>query len=268
MPNFSVLQFKMADQRPQISVSEHEKAPNTPESEGSKSPIDKQCIDENNTNSMGENVSADNASQEKALFKMPAIVPKFSVNKTSSQQFMNAEKTKSTVEPPVKAKAKQEIKVDEQLVPKAKKQQSSLSPAEKLKQLETPIPYKEPAWGGPSDSDYFFEVLKNGRIISKLELSTKSFHVFGRLPSCDFPMEHPSLSRHHSVVQHCSKKTDKFDVGWYLYDLDSTHGTWVNKIKVRPRVYHRLRVGHVMKLGGSSRLLILQVILIYNYILY
>lgn len=136
-----------------------------------------------------------------------------------------------------------------------------LSPAEQLKQAQISIPYKEPIWGGipPESEKYSFDVLKNGTLIENIELGKKPWIVFGRLPSCDVFMEHPSLSRHHAVVQYRDTAEDGHERGWYLYDLDSTHGTWVNKVKVKPKVYRRLRVGHVVKFGGSSRLHILQV---------
>ncbi|XP_064621223.1 kanadaptin-like [Lineus longissimus] len=145
--------------------------------------------------------------------------------------------------------------------PKKERKQimSSLSPAEQLKQNSICLPYKEPVWGGLCETgDYRFEVLKNGTIIDDVDLQVKSFFVFGRLPSCDVTMEHPSLSRYHAIVQYCAKKNSLHEIGWYLYDLDSTHGTWINKNKVKPREYFRVRVGHVLKFGGSSRLFILQ----------
>ena len=46
--------------------------------------------------------------------------------------------------------------------------------------------------------------------------------------------------------------------GFYLYDLNSTHGSFHNKNQCFPKTYYRLRVGHMMKFGGSTRLLILQ----------
>lgn len=138
---------------------------------------------------------------------------------------------------------------------------SLLSPAEQLKETSTPIPYKEPSWGGISNDKYSLEVLKNGVIIDKIDLG-KSFYVFGRLQSCDVTMEHPSLSRHHAVLQFSKIKSEKQNIGWYLYDLDSTHGTWINKNRVYANRYYRVHVGHVLKFGGSSRLYILQVIYI------
>ena len=53
--------------------------------------------------------------------------------------------------------------------------------------------------------------------------------------------------------------------GFYVYDLGSTHGTYLNKQKVRPRAYCRLRVGQMMKFEGSARMFILEV---HRYILY
>lgn len=130
--------------------------------------------------------------------------------------------------------------------------------AEEAKQIRAAIPYKEPSWGGLATRKYSFDVLKNGSIIDSIDLSDKSFYIFGRLPTCDVTLEHPSLSRYHACIQHCATPTERNEAGWYLYDLDSTHGTWINKVKVQPKVYHRIRVGHVIKFGGSTRLFILQ----------
>ena len=131
------------------------------------------------------------------------------------------------------------------------------SPAEQLKHSQAPAPYKEPPWSGVSDENFSFEVIKNGAVIDKIDLKSKAYHVIGRLPSCDIPMEHPSLSRYHAVVQYSSGSSETFPKGWYLYDLDSTHGTWINKNRVPPKKYHRLHVDYVLKYGGSTRLFIL-----------
>lgn len=80
-------------------------------------------------------------------------------------------------------------------------------------------------------------------------------------------MEHPTISRFHAVLQYRpktvvevldgegSEKTSP-EMGWYVYDLGSTHGTFINKQRLPPKVYIRIRVGHMLTLGLSTRKLI------------
>ncbi len=157
-----------------------------------------------------------------------------------------------------KAPQSNEDKIDDESKPVEQEQKS---PAELLKQKESlPLPYREPSWSClPPDgkSVYSLEVLKDGVIAQKLQLSDKSFFVFGRRPSCDLQMEHPSLSRYHALLQY-GKKDDEGEAGFHLFDLGSTHGSWHNKQRCFPKTYYRLKVGHTFKLGGSTRLLVLQ----------
>ena len=130
----------------------------------------------------------------------------------------------------------------------------------KEKKETTPeLPYKVPSWSGVPEDLYSLEVLKNGCIISNIDLTSKPFHVFGRLPNCDVSLEHPSVSRYHAVIQYKTSDSSNSEKGFYIYDLGSTHGTTVNKSRIEPKRYYRLRVGYVFKFGGSSRLFILQV---------
>lgn len=127
-----------------------------------------------------------------------------------------------------------------------------------------PLPYSEPPWGGnPPDVDYALEILKNGTIVDTVPLTHRSYFVVGRLPVCDVTLEHPSISRYHAVIQYRGQAGEGESVGeesgFYVHDLGSTHGTVVNKNKIPPKTYIRLRVGHVLKFGGSTRLFILQV---------
>lgn len=126
-----------------------------------------------------------------------------------------------------------------------------------------PLPYTEPPWGCVPDISYSFELLKNGAILDTVPLTQSSYFVVGRLPVCDVSLEHPSISRYHAVVQYRGRAGQDGVVGeergFYAYDLGSTHGTFVNKNKIPPKTYIRLRVGHVIKFGGSTRLFILQV---------
>uniref|UniRef100_A0A8C2XJE8 Solute carrier family 4 member 1 adaptor protein n=1 Tax=Cyclopterus lumpus TaxID=8103 RepID=A0A8C2XJE8_CYCLU len=126
-----------------------------------------------------------------------------------------------------------------------------------------PIPYTEPPWGGNApDVPYALEILKNGTIVDTVPLAHKSYFVVGRLPVCDVALEHPSISRYHATIQYRRQAGEGESVGeergFYVHDLGSTHGTVVNKNKVPPNTYIRIRVGHVLKFGGSTRLFILQ----------
>ncbi|XP_037652321.1 LOW QUALITY PROTEIN: kanadaptin [Sebastes umbrosus] len=126
-----------------------------------------------------------------------------------------------------------------------------------------PIPYTEPLWGDLApDVPYALEILKNGTIVDTVPLTEKSYFVVGRLPVCDVALEHPSISRYHAILQYRRQAGEGESVGeergFYVHDLGSTHGTVVNKNKIPPKTYIRLRVGHVLKFGGSTRLFILQ----------
>ncbi len=128
------------------------------------------------------------------------------------------------------------------------------------------LPYEEPDWAGlpPSDESnkFWLEVIKGGALIETIPLVGKSVFTVGRLPHCDVKMEHPSMSRYHAVLQF--KKDGDADkekvgpAGFYLYDLKSGHGCYHNKKKCYPQKYYRIRVGHALKFGGSTRMILLQ----------
>ncbi|XP_029837936.2 kanadaptin [Ixodes scapularis] len=119
------------------------------------------------------------------------------------------------------------------------------------------VPYTEPPWSGVPDREYSFQVIKNGVIQASVALD-KPFLVVGRKEDCDVVMEHPSVSRYHAVVQFRAAVEEKSKSGFYVYDLGSTHGTFVNKEQIHAKSYKRLNVGHMVKFGGSSRTFILE----------
>lgn len=119
---------------------------------------------------------------------------------------------------------------------------SDKSPAEKLVENSTPVPYKEPKWSGLPQSQYSFEVLKSGTILEKIELSNKSYYVFGRLGNCDIVMAHPTVSRFHAVMQYRTEGDSDNNPGFYIYDLNSTHGTFLNKNRIKSNIYVRVQV--------------------------
>ncbi|KAK9882147.1 hypothetical protein WA026_019664 [Henosepilachna vigintioctopunctata] len=115
------------------------------------------------------------------------------------------------------------------------------------------IQYIEPTWSGVPKMEYNFEVLKDGVVIDTINLINKPYWVFGRLANCDIAMQHPTISRYHCVIQYRCEASEEYETGFYIYDLGSTHGTFLNKNKVKPKVYVRIQVGHMLKLGCSTR---------------
>ena len=55
----------------------------------------------------------------------------------------------------------------------------------------------------------------------------------------NFQQEHPSLSRFHAILQYKSEDSSERPAGFYLFDMDSTHGTFHNKQKCFPKTYYR-----------------------------
>lgn len=123
---------------------------------------------------------------------------------------------------------------------------------EKTKSKDPLVPYTIPEWSGPPCHKFSLEILKDGSIIDQFEVCEKGAYMFGRVELCDFILEHPTISRFHAVLQF------KRNGDAYLYDLGSTHGTFVNKSQVEKGVYVALHVGDVIRFGHSSRLYIFQ----------
>ncbi|GLJ06970.1 hypothetical protein SUGI_0054360 [Cryptomeria japonica] len=113
-------------------------------------------------------------------------------------------------------------------------------------------PYAIPPWSEIPPHPYYIELVKDGVILDNLNVSQKGAYMFGRSDQCDFVLEHPTISRYHAVLQY------KGNGDAFLYDLGSTHGSFVNKIQVKPKVYQELYVGDVLRFGHSSRLYIFQ----------
>ncbi|XVF31633.1 hypothetical protein REPUB_Repub17cG0008200 [Reevesia pubescens] len=118
--------------------------------------------------------------------------------------------------------------------------------------MQSSVPYTIPQWSGPPSHHFFLEVLKDGCIIDQFKVYEKGAYMFGRVDLCDFVLEHPTISRFHAVLQFRSSGEA------YIYDLGSTHGTFINKSQVTKRTYVDLRVGDVIRFGHSSRMYIFQ----------
>ncbi|GES86813.1 kanadaptin [Rhizophagus clarus] len=117
--------------------------------------------------------------------------------------------------------------------------------------IPPPVPYEKPEWSDLPKDNYSFEIIKNGVSLELIDFPSKEFLVLGRLPICDIAMEHPSVSRYHATIQFNSKGEI------FLYDLDSAHGTIINKQRIPSRHFTKLRVGDQLKFGESTRTYVL-----------
>lgn len=124
---------------------------------------------------------------------------------------------------------------------------SAVSPAQIIKESSIPLPYKEPKWSGIPNKTYSFEVLKSGKILESVSLNSKPFYIFGRLSTCDIHMTHPTISRYHAVLQYRSEGSENNPIGFYIYDLGSTHGTFLNKNRIKSNMFVRVQVGLLQK---------------------
>ncbi|XP_045529444.1 kanadaptin [Pieris brassicae] len=195
-----------------------------------------------------EETNDKNSHSENIEFKKPVLIGR--ISKVPKKVKSDAEKLPQPVD---NSNEENSLKASESV-------KSPLPPAVLLKELSTPIPYKEPKWSGicPDGTEYALEVLKSGMIVEKVELTNKPYYVFGRLANCDVVLAHPTISRHHSILQYKALADENEQAsGWYLYDLGSTHGTFLNKEKLKHKHYTRVRVGHQIKFGSSTRTYIL-----------
>ncbi|CAG2170124.1 unnamed protein product [Oppiella nova] len=112
----------------------------------------------------------------------------------------------------------------------------------------------------PPEGQYFVDQLKNGVLVEHKTV-VKSRIVFGRAPDCDVVLEHPSVSRYHSVLLWSPASDDDYlsgqnkDSFWYLVDCGSTHGTTCNKLAVMAgKLIKLIPNNNVFKFGASTRL--------------
>ncbi|KAL0486386.1 kanadaptin [Acrasis kona] len=123
----------------------------------------------------------------------------------------------------------------------------------------TDLLYKPPYWGAKEKPiyPYFLQVSKQGVELSHIPIDKHAFYVFGRDVGGDngIQADHDSISRQHVVIQHASNGRV------YLYDLNSTHGTFWNQKgkRIKPTRYVPLRLNDRIIIGGSTRSYVLDV---------
>ncbi|EGI64939.1 PREDICTED: kanadaptin [Acromyrmex echinatior] len=226
----------------------------------SKSPTcDEQSIRKSETEDVSESCQSTDTCKEPG-FKKPLLLIGPKRGKTGKIRTMKNDTALSPFELSVNKEAIEPIQLQDDVEVKSDKPIIEDSVEEHISSdiRNIPIPYLEPKWGGKPIEEYKLEILKSGVILEKLDLTEKSFYVIGRLPCCNLSLAHPTISRYHAIIQYRAIADEKNSTGFYLYDLESTHGTFWNGHRIKPRTYVRLHGGHMIRFGCSQRKYILQ----------
>jgi len=124
---------------------------------------------------------------------------------------------------------------------------------------QPPSQHKVPEWAQelPPDHLFRFKVQRDGQVLALMEFLGRGLRndlcwVLGKQAAnlVDFPVLHPSISREHCVIV--------FGQG-SLWIMDkSTHGTYLNGVRISFKNWERLAPGDKVKLGMSTRTYILE----------
>ncbi|KAJ8666891.1 hypothetical protein QAD02_008553 [Eretmocerus hayati] len=114
-------------------------------------------------------------------------------------------------------------------------------------------PYTEPSWSCLPKHMYRLDVLKSGTIMNTFYLLSKNSYSIGNSPSSDIPVNHETISQFHAVLQYGKMINSEDEEGFYIYDLQSEHGTYLNDHQVQPHTYVSLGGGHILSFGRSQK---------------
>eukprot|EP00095_Tigriopus_kingsejongensis_P004358 snap_masked-scaffold57_size444674-processed-gene-0.11 protein:Tk04358 transcript:snap_masked-scaffold57_size444674-processed-gene-0.11-mRNA-1 annotation:"smad nuclear interacting protein 1" len=113
------------------------------------------------------------------------------------------------------------------------------------------IKYSEPAEARRPKKRWRFYVFKGEESLPVLHLHRQSAFLMGKdRKIVDLPIDHPSCSRQHAVLQYRMVKSRVLP---YIIDLGSSNGTFLNNQKIEAKRYYELREKDVLKFGFSSR---------------
>lgn len=92
------------------------------------------------------------------------------------------------------------------------------------------------------------------------QIHRQSAYLIGRDRAiCDLPIDHPSCSKQHAVLQYRLMDYKRSDGGMgrrvvpYIIDLGSANGTFLNNQKIDGQRYYELQENDVVKFGFSTR---------------
>uniref|UniRef100_A0AC34GIB8 FHA domain-containing protein n=1 Tax=Panagrolaimus sp. ES5 TaxID=591445 RepID=A0AC34GIB8_9BILA len=80
--------------------------------------------------------------------------------------------------------------------------------------------------------------------------NAQTFVSIGREPPVDLDFQHESISRKHCILQYGNGSSGP---GFYLYDLGSSHGTFIDDEKIESKVYIFLEEGSKVRIGHAKK---------------
>lgn len=122
------------------------------------------------------------------------------------------------------------------------------------------LKYAEPQEARKPKRRWRLYPFKGEQSLQTLYIHRQSCYLIGRERKiCDIPVDHPSCSKQHAVLQYRLVPYTKDDgtkskrVRPYVLDMESANGTFVNNKKIEPKKYMELIEKDVIKFGFSSR---------------
>ncbi|XP_052900487.1 uncharacterized protein LOC128306889 [Anopheles moucheti] len=122
------------------------------------------------------------------------------------------------------------------------------------------IAYSEPPGARKPKRRWRLYPFKGEQALPTLYIHRQTCYLVGRdRRICDLPVDHPSCSKQHAVLQYRLVPYERTDgtksqcVRPYIIDLESANGTFVNNKQIEAKRYLELREKDVLKFGFSSR---------------
>ncbi|KAH9080185.1 SMAD/FHA domain-containing protein, partial [Lactarius deliciosus] len=124
----------------------------------------------------------------------------------------------------------------------------------------TLLKYNEPPEARKPLVGWRLYVFKGEEQLELLHIQRQSAYLIGRDRTvADIPLEHPSCSKQHAVIQYrLVQQKDEFGgskavIKPFVIDLESTNGTHVNGEAIPTSRYYELKASDVLKFGTSNR---------------
>lgn len=122
------------------------------------------------------------------------------------------------------------------------------------------IKYNQPPEARKPKKKWRLYPFKGDEALPVLHIHRSSAYLIGRERRvADIPVDHPSCSKQHAVLQYRLVEFDRPDgsvgrrVCPYVIDLNSANGTYINNQRIDPQRYVQLMEKDVVKFGFSSR---------------